>query len=150
MKWAINPISFLCAKLTSSSKQVVHPIAPGEPFTQLLLGTVPGVLEFSIHAWRLLEEFFLPHFNCLHTGRKFRPSVFSCFFFLSLSIHRFFKESPGKPCSTKILYSSRVLKMICSCSTLRSSNNREQEIKQLWRSAFLFSLVYKQRHCAVQ
>lgn len=40
------------------------------------VNTVPGVLGCSIHAWRSLEKFFLPHFNCVPTCRNFRLFTF--------------------------------------------------------------------------
>lgn len=106
---------------------------------------VPGVLGCRIHAWRLLKEFFPQHFNHPHICRKSRPFVFPHIF----PIHRFLSESPGKPYSTKILYCFKALKMICFCSTLGCSNNGVEEQKQPWRSACIFFLFYKHRHCAL-
>lgn len=40
------------------------------------VNTIPGVLGCSTHAWRLLEKFFLPHFNCVPTCRNLRLFMF--------------------------------------------------------------------------
>lgn len=124
--------------------QVVHPTAPGKPFTFPLLST------WSLESWdaaSVLGGCWRSSFHqilivCTHVENSDR-SYFHVFF----SIHRFLKESPGKPCSTiKLLYCFKLLKVIGSFPTLGSSHNGVEELKQHCRSPCLFSLLYKQRH----